>query len=513
MRECSTIRRSATSSTFTLSVAQVQAAPIAPPGELPGVDSGAPLGPGVYLLDTAAYGRQTGSDGAQAGYTIPILIGSPPWAVLGGHIEPSMSQPNVLADKVGTGPARAGLFNTPVGVSIGWKLGPHLWLSYLLGVYLPSRTTIASASGGTRRDFALSYGDDRYSLTTHLLYGTIFEPVATFSNGAAQRNVDYLNIEPTAMRMIDTFECGSVAFSSTDLPVSTSYVRAGYARSGQFAPGVIAGHDFGRASLQTDLARDVAQCGCGGSDTRGWAPIMVAFGGAYTRSALPSRVVEAMSPPAPSIAGGSTMPRKEPTDRTGPGLDGAQAPLSQAIVLTIARYLHLNGQATDDTIHAVHRLGRRLGFNDVLLAGWDRVELLTAGEGRPTTVAVREVEPVAMNVARVSAVMAQVEAVIAGEVRLEALQTGVDAAARLTLPSIWAFAAAAGTGAGALAVIFGETRPFALAAIAAVAGLGGLARQLLGRRGAGLLSQDAGRGLHRRARGGLERKGRAGDEP
>ena len=210
-----------------------------------------------------------------------------------------------------------------------------------------------------------------------------------------------------------------------------------------------------------------------------------------------------MSPPAPapSVAGCPTVSRGEPAGRIQPGTadadqdsvnkDLAHRDLAQDVVLTIARHLHLNGQATDDTIHAVDRLGRRLGFDDVLMAGWDRVELLTAGEGRPTRVDVREVEPVAMNVARVSALMTQVEALVAGEVRLDELRTRIDAAARLPLPPLWEFAVAAAAGACALAVIFGETRPVALAAIAAAAGLGGLARQLIGRRGAGLLSQDA----------------------
>ena len=292
MRESTTIRRFVISFTFILSAAHLQAAPVASPGELLGVELGTPLKPGAYLLDTAAYGRQTGPNGAQLGYNIPILIGSLPWTVLGGHIEPFVSQPNLFADGVGAGAARAGLFNTLVGAGIAWKLGPNLGFSYLLGIYLPSQTTIAFASGSTRQDFALSYGDDRYSLTTHLLYGTIFNPVSTFSNGAIQRNVDYLNIELAALRKIGAFEFGSVAFGSTDLPVSSSFVRAGYTRSGQFALGAIAGYDFGPASLQTYVTRDVAQRGPGGPDTRGWARIVVPFGSTDTKSALPSRVVE-----------------------------------------------------------------------------------------------------------------------------------------------------------------------------------------------------------------------------
>lgn len=287
----SAVRQLAIGVTFTAPVAHVQAAPVVQPGELLGVELGTPLKPGAYLFDTASYGRQGGPDGTQVGFNIPILIGSLPWTVLGGRIEPFVSQPNLFADQAGAGPARAGLFNTLVGAGIAWKLSPHLGLSYLLGVYLPSQATIAFASGSTRQDFALSYGDDRYSLTSHLTYGTIFDPVATFSNGTVQRNVDYLNIELTAMRKIGAFELGPLALGSTDLPVSSSFVRAGYVRSGQFALGAIAGYDFGLASLQAYVTRDVAQRGPGGADTRGWARIVVPFS-KDAKSALPSRAVE-----------------------------------------------------------------------------------------------------------------------------------------------------------------------------------------------------------------------------
>ena len=206
-------------------------------------------------------------------------------------MESFVSQPNLFADSTGAGPDRAGLFNTLVGTGIAWKLGGHLGFSYLLGVYFPSDTTIAFASGSTRQDFALSYGDDDYSLTGHLTYGTIFESVAHFSDGVVQRNADFLNVELTAMRKIGAFEFGPVALGSTDLPVSASFVRAGYARSGQFAVGAIAGYDFGSASLQAYVTRDLAQRGPAGADTRGWVRLVVPID-RDVMSAIPSRLVE-----------------------------------------------------------------------------------------------------------------------------------------------------------------------------------------------------------------------------
>ena len=265
------------------------AAPVVPPGELIGIELGTPLKPGYYLFDTAAYGGTT--DGSRIGYNIPIFVASLPWTVLGARVEPLVAEPNLFGDRVDTGPTHSGVYNTLVGSIFAWKLSPHVGFSYLLGVYLPSDTTIAFASGSTRQGFSLSYGDDDWSATAHLTYGTMFNNVARFSNGLVQRNADYLNIELAALRKFDAFEIGPVAFGTTDLPFPRSFTAAGYTRSGEFAFGALAGYDFGPASLQAYVTRAVAERGTAGPDTRSWLRLVVPFGAA-ARAALPSRLVE-----------------------------------------------------------------------------------------------------------------------------------------------------------------------------------------------------------------------------
>ena len=171
--------------------------------------------------------------------------------------------------------------------------------------------------------------------------------------------------------------------------------------------------------------------------------------------------------------------------------DASGGDRAAAIVVHLACELHLGGQDTEHTVRTAERLARCLGFDAVLLPGWDRVELLTRGGGRPTRIEVREAVPVAVQLRRVSALMAQCDALSEGGARLDGAEDRIVAAAALASPPVWAFAAATAAGACALAVIFGETDPAAFPAIAVVAGLGGVLRRWLSDRKAGLLTQDA----------------------
>lgn len=171
--------------------------------------------------------------------------------------------------------------------------------------------------------------------------------------------------------------------------------------------------------------------------------------------------------------------------------DASGVDRAASIVLRLASELHLGGQDTDHTVRAAERLAHRLGIDGVLLPGWDRVELLMRGEGRPTRVEVRDAVPVAVQVRRVSALMAQGDALSEGRAKLDGAEDRIAAAAALGPPPAWALAAAAAAGACALAAIFGETALSAFESVAAVAGLGGMLRRRLGDRNAGLLTQDA----------------------
>ena len=116
-----------------------------------------------------------------------------------------------------------------------------------------------------------------------------------------------------------------------------------------------------------------------------------------------------------------------------------------SVVLGVAALLHCNGQATDETVHAVGRLSRELGLEGELLASWDRVELLTAEEDGPSVI-IHQAVPTAMKVNRVSAAMSAIEALLAKEIDVEQAQGRFVDAGRMGPLPLWVFAGAAGCG-------------------------------------------------------------------
>ena len=110
------------SAKFVLYIDQAEVASVVVPGGLIGVESGTPLKPGLYLLDTTAYGGQSGSTRIRSGFNIWILLGALAWTMMSGRIESFVSQPYLFADGTGAGPDRAELFNTLVGTGLAWKL-------------------------------------------------------------------------------------------------------------------------------------------------------------------------------------------------------------------------------------------------------------------------------------------------------------------------------------------------------------------------------------------------------
>jgi uncharacterized membrane protein YjjP (DUF1212 family) len=53
------------------------------------------------------------------------------------------------------------------------------------------------------------------------------------------------------------------------------------------------------------------------------------------------------------------------------------------LVLTFARILFINGQATDQTVAAAERLGRTLGLRTNVMARWGELQLQSDSETTP----------------------------------------------------------------------------------------------------------------------------------
>jgi uncharacterized membrane protein YjjP (DUF1212 family) len=172
-------------------------------------------------------------------------------------------------------------------------------------------------------------------------------------------------------------------------------------------------------------------------------------------------------------------------DRHGDGTASTDGTDAIDIVIDAAVLLHVNGQSTGMTLTAVDRLNRGLSTTSTLIPAW--ASLLLAGPRAATRVAA--VSPTGISMRRVAAAMAVIDRAQDGPLDRDAVRRGLAAAQRESISNALIFSAACGTGAGALAVIFGAQHPLTVLVAAVSAALGGLVRRGVGRLGVGILTQ------------------------
>jgi uncharacterized membrane protein YjjP (DUF1212 family) len=156
-------------------------------------------------------------------------------------------------------------------------------------------------------------------------------------------------------------------------------------------------------------------------------------------------------------------------------------------VLSAAVLLHDNGQSTDMTVIAVHRLNRGLGLSARLIPGW--ASMLVVGDGPVPPVRVGAASPVGVNMRRVSAAMRVIDRAEDGPLDRRTVRCALADAGREGISSTLAFTVACATGAAALSVVFGVNDIRTIALVAVSAALGGVLRRLLGRYGIGVIAQ------------------------
>jgi uncharacterized membrane protein YjjP (DUF1212 family) len=158
------------------------------------------------------------------------------------------------------------------------------------------------------------------------------------------------------------------------------------------------------------------------------------------------------------------------------------------LILTFARTLYVNGQATEQTVDAAERLGRALGLRVTLVPHWGDLQL-TAESLDCTVTRQAEATPAGVEMDRVARAMRAIDDVAKVRIAPEEAQTTIEAISRTPPAPTWLFALAAASGAAALAEIFG-VRHFAPAILIFIsAGAGAFLRRGLGRVSANLLLQ------------------------
>ncbi|HJX83983.1 MAG TPA: transporter [Candidatus Angelobacter sp.] len=272
---------------------QALAGSVTQPGETVGLNVGAPLPQGWYVINTVDWGcRNTNPQHTCTGLTIPVVAWSTPWTFFGGRFQLLAAWPAVevgvqrTSTPVGTlqGDYFNGMYNPAVFGQLAWDLGYGWGFSYLLGAYFDYSSPVAFSDTSLNQRFALSYTANDWAATANVIWGIHTESVtdraqlspcpasvSVVSPTGLGCNPNFINIDLTVGRSFGKWQVAWVGFGSSDLnsPV------LGYQKQSQFATGGLLGYDFGPVVLQGYLTTDVYEKNYGGRDIRGWARVIL----------------------------------------------------------------------------------------------------------------------------------------------------------------------------------------------------------------------------------------------
>jgi len=149
------------------------------------------------------------------------------------------------------------------------------------------------------------------------------------------------------------------------------------------------------------------------------------------------------------------------------------------LVLTFARTLFVNGQATDQTVVAAEHLGRALGLRANVMARWGELQLQSDSNATPFVQVTAD--PTGVDMDRVASTMRAIEDVEAGRLAPDAAMKEISAISRAPPAPTWLFALAAAAGAVALSVIFGVSHFVPMVLIFVSAGASAVLRRAIAR--------------------------------
>jgi hypothetical protein len=264
------------------SISPIHAGSVTQPGETLGAAAGAPLPPGVYFTNTLSYGcRDISPEDVCATVTIPVIVWSTPWKVLGARLQvlawtPALDVGQDSESPTTPGLYRAGFYNPGGLIQLAWDLGGGWGISYGIGAYFENDTDVSWSDTSLNQRLAVSYTANGWNLTANLIYGNHFDSVNGDPQFGACPNVaglncnpDFINLDLTATKKFGKWEFGPVAFASWDVSTPLD----GYPRQRQWAVGGLIGYDFGPVNLQLYATTDVSQDNYNGYENRFWTRI------------------------------------------------------------------------------------------------------------------------------------------------------------------------------------------------------------------------------------------------
>jgi len=106
------------------------------------------------------------------------------------------------------------------------------------------------------------------------------------------------------------------------------------------------------------------------------------------------------------------------------------------LILTFAKVLFANGQATDQTVDAVERLGRGLGLRARIIPRWGELELQAQDKDAELSLQIAA-DPTGVDMDRVASTMRAVEDVAAGRLAPDAAFEAIAAIAKAPPAPTW----------------------------------------------------------------------------
>jgi uncharacterized membrane protein YjjP (DUF1212 family) len=150
------------------------------------------------------------------------------------------------------------------------------------------------------------------------------------------------------------------------------------------------------------------------------------------------------------------------------------------LILSFAKVLFANGQATDQAISVTERLGRALGLRARIIPRWGELGLQTEDTDAKQSSQIAA-DPSGVDMDRVASTMRAVEDVESGRLSADAASKAIAAIAKAPPAPTWLFALAAAAGAVALSVIFGIEHLPPMVLIFMSAGAGAILRRTVAR--------------------------------
>jgi uncharacterized membrane protein YjjP (DUF1212 family) len=158
------------------------------------------------------------------------------------------------------------------------------------------------------------------------------------------------------------------------------------------------------------------------------------------------------------------------------------------LIVTVAKMLFANGQATEQIISAAERLGRALGVRARIIPRWGELEIQVEDQDAQLSFQIAA-DPTGVDMNRVASTMRAVEDVEAGRLASDEASKEIAAIAKAPPSPTWLFAFAAAACAVALSVIFGVEHFLPTVLIFVSAGAGAILRRAVARVSANVFVQ------------------------